>query len=376
MAGPTAPITVGEFEFRLATPADDADIRRVLAQNPVPGRVTVAYEREPDYFLGCATMGHFWQIPVGRHQGQLVGLGSRAVRPMFVNGQIEQVGYLGQLRIDAAFQGRWALSGAWHFMHQLHGDGRASGYITTIIEGNTLAEGVLVRKPRRHYPQYHPIGRLCTLALILRRGKSAAMPGGLALRRGSAEMLPAICDFLREHGAAKQFFPVYRPADFASPVTLGFDPADFVLAFRGEMLVGVMGLWDQSAYKQSIVRAYGGALSWLRPACNLWLRVRGAQPLPVPGASLHYAYASFICLANDDPLVFRALLADVYRMAATRGYAYLMVGLMDGDPLLSVARAYPHVPYYSQLYTVNWAADSPLHARLDGRIPYVDIATL
>ena len=35
------------FRFDIAGPDDDAEIRALLARNPVPGRVVVSYEREP-----------------------------------------------------------------------------------------------------------------------------------------------------------------------------------------------------------------------------------------------------------------------------------------------------------------------------------------
>lgn len=52
--------------FDLATEADDPALRHLLATNPLPGSVTVTYEREPNYFLGCPVMGHFYQVPVAR----------------------------------------------------------------------------------------------------------------------------------------------------------------------------------------------------------------------------------------------------------------------------------------------------------------------
>ena len=36
---------------------DDASVRYQLANNPVPGDVTVASEREPNYFVGHGAMG-------------------------------------------------------------------------------------------------------------------------------------------------------------------------------------------------------------------------------------------------------------------------------------------------------------------------------
>jgi hypothetical protein len=53
--------------FELAIPADEAGLDRLLANNPVPDRVTVTYERELDYFSDCNTMGHFCQVLVAQH---------------------------------------------------------------------------------------------------------------------------------------------------------------------------------------------------------------------------------------------------------------------------------------------------------------------
>jgi hypothetical protein len=386
-----------EFTFDLATPADDPAIRRLLAANPVPGQVTVTYEREPNYFLGCGTMGRFCQVLVARHQpsGEVAAVASRSTRPLFVNGQIEEVGYIGQLRVDERFRGRWLVSGGFRFFHQLHADGRVSGYLTTIIEGNAQARGILVDRPRRHFPVYREVDRICTLALILRKPikprsaycvlrrqlascltlHTSRLP--LEIYRSSPTDLPAIVAFLQQHGSAKQFYPVYSEADFGgSPTTLDFRGEDFVVACQNGQLVGVIGLWDQARYKQTIVQAYAGSLRWLRPLYNAWLQFSGAQPLLPPGQSIHFAYASFICIAENNPDIFRTLLQGIYALAAERGYAYLMLGLSTNDPLLSVVRRFAHIPYYSRLYTVCWPGDEQFHQKLDRRVPYVEIASL
>jgi hypothetical protein len=372
--------------FELATPADDAAIRRLLACSPVPGAVALTYEREPDYFLGCGTMGHFYQVPIARHpdEGTLIGLSCRAVRPMFINGQVEAVGYLGQLRIAERFRGRWLLSHAFRYLRELHADGRAAGYITTIIEDNQVAQGVLVEHAPRHFPHYREVARLCTLALLVSRSRllhalPARLPPGCTLQRGTPDSLGEIVAFLQQQGASKQFFPFYTAKDFLhSPLTAGFRVEDFVLARRRGQIVGVVGLWDQSDYKQTVVQSYQGRLRRCRPLYNVGAWLAAAPPLPRPGEHLRYAYASFICIQQNNPQIFRALLWQVYRLAAMRGYSFLSIGLTASDPLLSEAQRYAHIPYYSRLYTVCWReeAGAALHTRLDGRIPYVEIAAL
>jgi hypothetical protein len=151
---------------------------------------------------------------------------------------------------------------------------------------------------------------------------------------------------------------------------------DFFIARKEGAIQGVIGLWDQSSYKQTIVRGYDRSLKLIQPFYDLGARLLGAQPLPRQGEHLNSVYASFICIANDDQAIFRSLLRKVYNTAAERGYAHLMIGLSEYDPLLPVVRAYPHIAYHSQLFIGYWADAGDFYQELDLRIPYIEIAAL
>jgi hypothetical protein len=143
---------------------------------------------------------------------------------------------------------------------------------------------------------------------------------------------------------------------------------DLRIARRDGRIAGVMGLWDQSAYKQSVVRDYAG---WLKVAS--WL---GGSIVPRVGDHVRSAYAALVAIADDDAAVFRRLLADVSTAAASRGLQYLVIGLDARDPLLAAARAHRHIVYRSRLYLASWPNGACLHERLDQRPVYVDVATL
>ena len=367
-----------DVTFALATPDDDAGIRRLLREHPVPGRVTVTFEREPSYFLGCGTMGRSCQVLVARdtETGDLVGVACRAIRPMFVNGESREVGYLSQLRVHRRYQGRWLLSRGFRVFRTLHADGRVTRYLTTITEDNHAARRLLVERPRRDFPVYRQLDRLLTLALVVRR-PAAPRPSPCEVGRAAEADLAEVVAFLERHGAARQFFPVYTKDDFReSPTTRGFRVEDFLLASRAGQLVGVAGLWDQSAYKQTVVRGYAGALRWLRPLSVAGARVMGARPLARPGEAIRAIYLALVCVAGDDPTVFRALLRHAHDLAARRGFAYLMVGLTARDPLLAVARESWHVAYPSRVFTVSYPDEDARDGPLDGRLPYIEIASL
>jgi hypothetical protein len=367
------------FQIDLAGLHDDAAIRRLLATNAISGRITLTYDREPNYFAGCETIGRSCQVLVARADDQIAGVACRATRPMFVNGRILKTGYLGQLRVDARFRGRWLISQGFRFLKRLDDEDPVSAYLLSVIEENQEAFKVLIERRRPGFPVFREVGHLFTLALKLRRANA----DGAAPRHITSAVrdeLPEIIAFLQRCGATRQFYPSYSEDDFCGNGTRDFRLADFFVARRRGEIVGVTGLWDQSSFKQTVVRGYAGWLRMARPAYNFAAGVSAHPPLPSVGEKISSAYASFVCVADDSPEVFRPLLARVYEEAARRGFSYLMVGFDKRDPLLRVAQSYSHIIYPSRIFIAGW--DDQCHhferfyEQLDKRIPYFEIAAL
>lgn len=361
---------MGEVAFELATHDDDAAIRRLLSANPVPGRIRIRYEREPDYFAGCATMGAT-DVLVARADDRVVGVACRSVRPMFINGEPADVGYLGQLRVDSRFRGRWLVLRGFRKLHELHRQSPPRGYVTTIIEGNDEAEGVLVRRARGPMPRYRKIDRLMTLALPTRGVRSPFVGNARDLTP-----LGEVVAFLRKEGRRRNFFAVYEERSFSDGTTRGFDPKDFIVIQRDGSISGVAGLWDQSSYKQSIVDAYAPLTRVARPFYNTAAKLLHRATLPKPGTALRFAYGSFFCVRDDDPATARTLIGRLLAVARERHFDHLLLGFAESDPLLAAARAFRHVAYPAGIYTVAWDDGHDLHDELDARPRYLEIASL
>ncbi len=95
-------MTVG-VSFHLATVADEADIRRLLRENPIGGRYAISVEREPNGLAGTALPDERKTIILARDSaGTAVGLCERIVRPAFVDGERCLLPYLGTLRVAAS----------------------------------------------------------------------------------------------------------------------------------------------------------------------------------------------------------------------------------------------------------------------------------
>jgi hypothetical protein len=361
----------------LATPADDLAIRGLCRREAVPGNITVSYEREPDFLLGCRVTGDDFQVVVARDQGdgELAGVACRSTREVFVNGLRQRIGYLGQLRIDQRFRGRWLVSRGFSMLKELHEQDPVPAYLVSIVGGNREAEEVLVRKARKSFPAFHRVAEFNTLAISIGRGKRPAHVG-LEISAGSSEQTSEIAGFLQEQGAQRQFFPVWTEESIRKLTSLGLRLEDLRVARHNGAIVGVAGLWDQSGYKQTVVHGYSGWLRAAAPIYNFSAPWMGRASLPRPGGKLRSVYAALVCVANDDAQIFASLLSELYNLARSRGFEYLLIGLDAKDLLLPIARKYTHVLYPSHLYLAEWPDGGHFHERLERRATYVDIATL
>ena len=363
------------FDIRLATRDDEPEIRALVGSIPMPGAVTVRFAREPDYFLGTSIMGNPCDVLIGRHRpdGRLAGIACRAEHPAFVNGADSSLGYIGQIRVAPEFQGRWLIPRGAKLVREMSAPGLI--YFGVIAGENPRARELLVGARPPGGIQATRISGLTTCAILVRLHRPPRTLG-VDVQPASSGELAEVVGFLRSHGPRRQFFPAYSLEDFTGGAALrGLAPRDVMVARRDDgAVVGVMAAWDQAAFKQDIVEAYGTTLRRLRPGYDLVARLLGAQALTPPGEAIPLAFAACVCVADDDPVVMRGLLSACVRRAHERGKLFLMLGMADNDPLLAVARRWLHVTYRSDLYALSWSIDPA--DMLDGRIPYIEIATL
>ncbi|HEX2884571.1 MAG TPA: hypothetical protein VHQ42_08350 [Candidatus Limnocylindria bacterium] len=361
-----------DFAFTVAGRADEPEIRRLVAATPMPGAISVRFEREPNYFLGCDVMGDVCEVLIARHvpDGALAGVLCRTERRAFVNGQERTIGGIGQVRIAPCFRGRRLLEQGWGIFRR-----RELLYVGVIARGNPRALRALVgRAPGA--PAIVRIGGITTLGLLVRRRGRRRRPAGVLIQRAGEPMLEELVAFHRREAARRQLAPALRPADFTDGSLLrGLRLSDVLVARRRGSIAGTLACWDQRGFKQDVVDGYGPALRRLGPVYDLVARVLGTAPLPRPGEQIRAGFGALVAVERDDPQVFSALLDAGLADAGRRGLDWLMVGLADEDPLLPVARRRLQVTYRADLFAAGWGETDP-SSILDGRVPYVEIATL
>jgi hypothetical protein len=345
----TGPAAAAEGGFSIASHADDAGLRAMLRQSPTPGAVCVAFTREPSYARAEGLAGAVDTTLVHRTGGTLDGMARLSVSVLHRNGAPTRAGYLGELRIDP---------GARRTVHLLR-DGFAClrehvisngvrGAFTSIALDNERARRVLEHGGRLGLPAYLPIADMVTLVARVREPRRGPVPA-VAADAGREELT----DFLSRHARAGQLTPTWDEARWDAFARHGLESNHFHVVREDGRIVAAAALWDQRTFRQVVVDGYGGMLSTVRPALNLFSRVGLAPPLPAPGSILPQAMIAGAC-ADAAPW-WQPLLAGLMADAAVRGLEWLVVARDVRDPVLAILRRLLRArEYRTRLYEVRF----------------------
>lgn len=364
--------------FAIAGPQDEAELRALLRSQPLPGWVSLGFEREPDYFAADSRHG----VPQAEGQRVLLareadsgvpaGFCARSVRRVYVDGEVQRLGYLGQFRTAPGWQRghqayRLLRLGFEQVSQQLRRDDELRYDITSILADNRPARRIL-GADLPGLPHYHWLGGFNTL--VYRSG--GRLQRGVAVLEGSRLGLAAIADCLQRHYRHYRYAPVW---DVAAITAAGLSADDFLLLCDDQRVTACVALWDQRAYKQTVVRAYRPPLGLLRPLLNLSAPLTGLPALPPVGETLRQGWLALLACDPDHPAALQALLAAARVRARQQGLQSVMLGLADDHPLLPNARAaHRQLNYRSDIYTIHWSGEADLSG--DTRPLHLELASL
>ncbi len=365
-----------KFKVELSKPEDDSELRNILGKISMGKSISITLRKEPSFFDALSVEGKFNQVIVGRDvsEGKVVGFGVRSIKNCYVNGEEIDIGYLGGLRLLPEFRGGTLTFRGYSYFRELHKDGKAPFYLTTIVDDNESAKKLLTAQ-REGMPNYHDFGLYTTFVLKVSRNKLKLNKN---ISQASLKNLEGTIDFIQGEGKKKQFFPSYVTADFMTKGGLlrGLGLEDVFLYSKNGEIEGVMACWNQHSFKQTYIERYGTVLKLSRQVINFANQIAGNSPiLPKEGKQLNYSSGALIVVKDDNPQVFDNLVDAVYNRAQEYQSSIINIGLHSKDPLSEVVKARSSINFRARLYVVTWE-DNKLFSSLDNRVPYLELGSL
>ncbi len=364
--------STSKARFSVATANDNAAIRRLLRENPMPGAISLSLEREPDYFRGADIGGAEDETILVSERDKLVCMGRCSLRTSWINGAPQRVGYLAELRLDASAQGRFdLLRRGYRYFQELHESDPPRCYFTSIAADNDRARR-LFESGRKGLPTYEFLGEFVTLLVAVPR---RAMTGKLRVEVGAPERVEEMADVLNQQAKAQQLAAVWTAASLRSLAKHGLPLDRFQLVLEGGKIIACGALWDQRAFRQTVIRSYSFSLSTARPLINLAAQLFGTPHLPSVDTTLSHAFLSPLGFEAGRESILADFVESFFPSATRLRLEFLTLGMPAQDPRLnSLRRRFSTRAYHSRLYRVSWPGG--VSAPLKQASAFPDVALL
>ncbi|HEY2378220.1 MAG TPA: GNAT family N-acetyltransferase [Gemmatimonadaceae bacterium] len=320
---------------RDADAGDNDALLEIAASCPMEGDIALAMTRAPDFFQLNRLEGAQWRVGVAEMDGRVVGCVMGAQRRAYLNGEERWTFYTGDLKVHPTKRRAGVADALSEWVRTALGDMGGSGapVLLTILGGNRAMERRTLGRGR--VPRFERFAtiRAFSIPLLFPRRFGQTSP---RVHRATMADIEEMIVLWKRVAPARQFAPVLTPESFAEWVASapGLDVSDFRLARDSAgRLLGFLGWWDQSSFKQLRVMRYSPRLGVVRAVINGLASLTHGVALPSPGEALRYCTATHVCVPGEKSDVLRALVRSSYGELRDSRHAFATIGLDVRDPL-------------------------------------------
>jgi hypothetical protein len=351
-----------KIKYRFAREKDNSQIEELFNSSPMRGGVDILYTKNPSFIRANNVKGYKVQTIIAEIDNEIVAVGTRSLSNNYINGKPDVLGYLSDLRISKKRPFKKSfLADFYSAFYDLIGGKEANIHITTILEDNKMAKAALTwRAKHSSIPNYYNAGLINTYFIFPLFKKRTT--GKYKIKPYEDRDLESILEFLNKEGSKKQFFPIVSE-DYFNDLS-EFSVQDFLIAYYGGRIVGIMAKWKQNAFKQVIINSFKNKFKLLK---YLPFFPKEKEEIPL-------VYVSFAAVKNDKADIFKELLAVFYNTHKKEGHVVL--ALHESNPLNKALTHFIKYTYKSRLYLCDFKSDEELAHALDSRSIHIEAGLL
>ena len=364
-----------KFSINIAKKSDDDNLRTVLRKTVMPGEMSLSFETEPSFFKAISIIGENQIVLVIRdiEKNIIVGFAIRSIKRVFINEKITNVGYLSAVRILREYRGSRLLYLGIRKLNNILEKSSEKINFTTIIKDNFYAQKV-ISTSRAGMPNYTNIGINKTFAIKPSKKNRYRGLNKINIKQGiNGFNIDEIISFINENGKKKDFFPVFTKKNIENSTILNFNLSNMYIAYLGNEILGVVGCWDQTKFKQTVVRGLSLKNKLLRYVNNYFLsHIIDSPTIPNIDKYIKAFYLNYIVIKDNNNDVFSQMLDTISNDYVSKNYNYFLVGLDRNDPLCNSIKNFRSFNYDAIVYLVNTSCKYFSKER----VKYLEISTL
>lgn len=316
----------------------NAKLLDMCRQSPVKaGKLNIHFDRSPDILM-IPKFTSYFQRPLGFfHHDQLIGFAIACYQKRYINGELMDVIYLGNMHVTEKGAGRTFLKMLTErVIHIVENLPEVKYLYAYIMEDNRSAKrladmGQLGSKP---------IGSI-TMSTIFTL-KPIRESNGFMIRKATLSDVEKMVRMLSNEYRSYFLSPVINVQTFLCDLKLrpGVDIDNYYLAIRNGTIVGLCLAWDMTSFKKNRISYKGNKLKLQRCLYNLAAQLLGSPKLPGSGDAFRDITIAEYAVRDRDPKILEALLRHVYREYRKKGAQAIIIGSSSNDPIIQALKPF------------------------------------
>ncbi len=322
---------------------DGIRILEILESSPAKGSIELLYTRRPDAYISYKKESSDTEVFVVRDGDNIIGTSAEIIRDVYIGGKVRRLCYICGLKKDPDYEG--SVNWGKVFVRNLVRDD-IDCYFCSIISDNEGARRLLEKK-RKHTLNLNFMQKYTTY-MLAPDFKFRVRSKGYTFSRAEKKDEQELLEFLNSEGRKKELFPVIDSIEGFSHLSI----EDFCILRKNGEIAAAGALWNQSSYRQYIVKSYKGIMKCAR-LLNPVLKLLGYIQLPKENEVLNFPMLSFLLCRDDSEEHCKVFLRSV-ASEIKKDYGMVVIGAAECSPMNDVLRKMRSISFDSQIYTIDF----------------------
>ncbi len=325
--------------IRAANQEDNAALLELTQLSAMKGLISLCIDRQPDFFLLLQTRGES-EVVVRTEGNKILGSFSISKQEVVINNQTETVYYLADLKIHPDWRGSSIGIRLLEAMRIRLLELSADLMFCTAAEGNDRVLPFF--QGRLGFPKCEHLGKFIVFQII--PSKTVPKPHfkiGNEVPNGVS--LAAFYQQFYQHNYS--IAPIIDQEWLAT--------AQNLMVISEGKIVAAISLMDTGYMKQNIVK---GMPAWLKLLVNCSKKLSplmGWVPLPGIGEPIKVLNIRYWAHAPGQADALKALIQKARNIASIENFHFVSIGLHERDPIVSICKKFPNVPFLSNGYVAS-----------------------
>lgn len=330
----------GTDRYELRVLDDTWNERLIQMSNRAPVRtdhIKILFDRSPDIFTIPRFTSYKYRCLGLFNKEQFIGFAIACYQKRYINGEIADVIYLGNMHAIEKGAGSIFLEKlSERFMSAIPKQIPVDYWYAYVMDTNRAA----MRLANLGKLHSKAVGKI-TMSLIFLANSMKEDPK-YSVREANPGDIDQIVSLLQEEYTKRFLAPEMNREVFQQNLEQrpDFNIQNYLVAEAGDEIIGTCAIWDMTAFKKNRMMEYSTGTNIIRKLINGITYISGKPPLPKTGEAFRDATITEYAVLNRDPKILESLLQYGYEKYRSQKYHYLIFGGSPGDPLQEALQSF------------------------------------